>query len=89
MMSEYTEFLGDNPQPKPTPKPEPESHTHTWDLLEIWIPDDVQYHPRIAPSPKTVVLMICKTCNLPQTAELKGKWTLQQLRNAQAAHENE
>jgi hypothetical protein len=92
-VSEYTEFMADNPQDKPLPKPpEPAKlaeHFHIWDILEVWIPNEVEYHPRIMSAPKTITLLMCKVCHLPYTTQLNGKWSLQQLRRAQMAHEQE
>jgi hypothetical protein len=62
-----------------TPEPTKEiEHVHTWDILERWSPPDAP-HPRLRAERVTYVLIRCKTCNLPQTIELMGVWTLEQL----------
>jgi hypothetical protein len=61
---------------KPPSKPE---HVHVWNILDVWQPSTQGYHPRIAPTDMTVVLIRCRTCELPQTIELRGIWTLEQI----------
>jgi hypothetical protein len=59
-------------------KPKEVEHVHIWDILDVWSPPEV-HHPRLGTERVTHVLIRCKTCNLPQTIELDGVWTLEQL----------
>jgi hypothetical protein len=54
-------------------------HVHIWGILDVWQQPERQYHPQIRPRDITVVLIRCKDCNFPQTIELQGTWTLEQL----------
>lgn len=83
---------GDNPHDKrPDPAPEPatgpfapidadtpNAHVHQWEILDTWEPV-FQSHPQLRTPTFTVVLVRCRVCEIPQTIELKGKWTLRQL----------
>jgi hypothetical protein len=53
-------------------------HVHMWEILERWSPSEVP-HPRLQAGRVTYVLIRCKACDLPQTVELDGVWTLEQL----------
>jgi hypothetical protein len=64
-------------QPQPSPPAQPE-HVHMWEILERWSPAEPA-HPRLRAERVTYVLVRCKTCDLPQTVELSGVWTLEQL----------
>jgi hypothetical protein len=64
---------------KPDPVPEIPAHVHVWDILEAQNQAPQMLHPRLANSPITLVLVRCKECNLPQTVELPGTWTLEQI----------
>src|SRR5215469_17355864 len=61
------------------PKPAPEVHHHTWDIIDVWHPSQPN-HPQMKPVVTTIVLMICQICHIPQTEELAGNWTLQQVK---------
>jgi hypothetical protein len=67
---------------QPPPSEEP-VHIHIWDILDRWTPE-TSPHPRLRTGRVTIVLIQCKICNLPQTIELEGTWTLQQLRHNDA-----
>jgi hypothetical protein len=59
-----------------------EAHQHHWDILGIWKPGGQPVHPRLLTSQIiTVVLVRCQKCNLPQTIELAGIWTIEQIRD--------
>jgi hypothetical protein len=60
-------------------QPEIPAHVHIWDILDVQIPDKTLYHPRLNQTAITVVLIRCKECDLPQTIELQGTWTLEQI----------
>lgn len=58
-----------------------EAHQHQWDFMGIWNPEGRPVHPRLLGNQATtVVLMHCKTCNWPETIELHGIWTIEQVR---------
>jgi hypothetical protein len=59
------------------------NHQHDWDIVDTWEPTVQRpVHPRMQGAiPATFVLVICKGCHLPQTVELEGKWTAEQLRS--------
>jgi hypothetical protein len=81
------------PQQEPGPYdvikvPRQTDHVHTWDILDVWRQSERQYHPQIQPRPITVVLVKCKTCELPQTIELQGVWSLEQLLKSHARIEH-
>jgi hypothetical protein len=70
-----------HPEPDPIP-----AHVHIWDILDVQA--TVQsYHPRVNMNPVTFVLIKCRECNLPQTIELTGTWTLDQVRHQAAVAE--
>lgn len=57
-------------------------HEHDWDLVDVWHPTGQPIHPRDRVSmPFTIVLIICRQCHYPQTMELDGVWTIEQLRS--------
>jgi hypothetical protein len=64
--------------PDEEPQPQEPVHVHIWEILDRWSPPDAP-HPRLRMERVTHVLIRCKTCNLPQTIELMGIWTLEQL----------
>jgi hypothetical protein len=73
-----------DPASKPIPyepikHPDQTNHVHVWTILDVWRPATEAYHPRLIQSNITVVLVKCKTCELPQTIELQGVWTLEQI----------
>jgi len=55
-------------------------HVHRWDILDRWIPSGRPVHPRTHMGLITFVLVRCQECNLPQSVELDGDWTLEQIR---------
>jgi len=57
-------------------------HEHDWDLVDTWQhPARQPIHPRIQTAiPSTFVLAICKGCHMPQSIELEGQWTIEQVR---------
>lgn len=62
-------------------------HVHMWEILGVWSPaqPNAPVHPRVAASRAssiTVVLLRCRTCNWPETSELDGIWTEEQIRKA-------
>lgn len=57
----------------------PNEHVHIWDILDSQLPQSPIHHPRIGATVVTLVLVRCKTCNLPQTVELEGRWLLQDI----------
>ena len=58
-----------------------ESHLHEWDILGVYTPPSRPViHPLMAGSvPTTFVLIRCGYCNLPQSIELEGDWTEEQV----------
>ena len=58
------------------------THQHEWDVVDTWRPEQRQpIHPRMQGTvPSTFVLVICKLCHLPETIELEGIWTTEQVR---------
>jgi hypothetical protein len=67
--------------PKKEKQPEPEpipAHVHIWDILDVQTPP-ATLHPRLSGNTITFVLIRCKECNVPQTLELEGTWTLEQI----------
>ena len=54
------------------------SHYHVWDILGIYKPPG-PVHPR-AIRQTTIVLLRCSGCNLPDTIDLDGQWTIDQIR---------
>jgi hypothetical protein len=59
--------------------PDQQDHVHMWEILDVWRPATEAYHPRIPQSQVTIVLIKCRTCELPQTVELQGVWSLGQV----------
>ena len=59
------------------------THEHDWDIVGTWQPEVQRpIHPRMQGTvPETYVLIVCKICHLPQTIELAGKWTTEQVRD--------
>jgi hypothetical protein len=55
-------------------------HVHRWEILGIQRPARRAPHPRIPDSNTTIVLLRCRTCNWPETSELDGMWTEEQVR---------
>lgn len=59
------------------------AHEHIWEIVDTWkltVPRPA--HPRMQGSvPQTYVLIICSGCHLPQTIELEGIWTTEQVRS--------
>jgi hypothetical protein len=70
-------------------KPEIPAHVHIWDILDVMNPASQAYHPRINMNPVTFVLVKCSECHIPQTIELQGTWTLEQVRHHVAVAEAE
>ena len=57
------------------------THDHEWDVVDVWRPEGNQpVHPRVSTLPTTFALVTCKICHLPETTELEGIWTLEQVR---------
>jgi hypothetical protein len=56
-------------------------HVHKWDILGVWRPTRPA-HPRMPNSNTTTVLLRCRVCNWPETSELNGMWTEDQIRKA-------
>jgi hypothetical protein len=56
-------------------------HVHVWETLGIWRPTQ-PIHPRIRADYTTTVLLRCVTCHWPETSELDGIWTEEQVRKA-------
>lgn len=57
------------------------NHEHEWEIVDTWRPASTPVHPRMqADVPSTFVLVVCKICHFPQTTELDGKWTTDQVR---------
>lgn len=58
-------------------------HEHAWEPVDVWRPSSEgrPRHPmdRMA-TPITIVLIVCKGCRVPQTMELEGVWTIEQVR---------
>ena len=82
-----------NPAPEPTTGPfapidadTPNSHVHKWETLDIWHPV-FSNHPQLRTPAVTIVLVRCRVCEIPQTIELKGTWTLQQILQKGKDHE--
>jgi hypothetical protein len=65
-------------EPPAAPPAEPD-HFHVWDILETQIPKGQAIHPRIRPENFTIVLVRCRTCNLPRGIEVPGLWNLEQI----------
>jgi hypothetical protein len=59
-------------------QPEEQPHVHVWGLLDLWEPTQ-PYHPQLKPVNATIVLVRCRTCDIPRTIELQGIWTMKQL----------
>ena len=57
-------------------------HVHKWEILDVWHPNQSMTHPRVAFHATTHVLVRCTECNFPNTVELQGQWTLEQIRKA-------
>jgi hypothetical protein len=59
------------------------THEHDWDVVDTWRPETQRpIHPRMQGAiPSTYVLIVCKICHLPQTIELEGIWTTEQVRD--------
>jgi len=56
------------------------THIHTWDILGVQNPPKRPIHPRNTVWPTTIILIRCRECNLPQTEELDGTWTEEQVK---------
>jgi hypothetical protein len=54
------------------------AHVHVWDIIEVWQPPRPP-HPRMMADRITIVLVRCRTCDLPETVELSGNWTLEEI----------
>jgi len=61
------------------PAPILPSHVHKWNVLDVWHPTPGLVHPRIKQEYQTFVLIRCDVCQIPQTIELKGTWTMEQI----------
>jgi hypothetical protein len=57
-------------------------HVHIWDILGVSPVPARPIHPRIQAPNTTIVLLRCRTCNWPETSELDGVWTEEQIRKA-------
>jgi len=86
MEQDYMPPEPQQPDPEPTTGPfapidarTPNSHIHRWEILDIWFPIEYPPHPRIKQEKQTVILIRCRTCELPQTVELQGTWTMEQV----------
>lgn len=58
-------------------------HEHDWRVVDTWQQESRQpIHP-LSPlaTPSTFVLMVCQGCHVPQSIELEGKWTIEQVRS--------
>jgi hypothetical protein len=56
------------------------AHVHEWDILGTWKPAGRPVHPRSVQMAETVVLVRCRGCGLPETVNLDGDWTEEQIR---------
>jgi len=58
-----------------------ESHLHEWEILGVYNPPSRPVIHPLAPMavPSTFVLIRCGYCNLPQSIELEGVWTEEQV----------
>jgi hypothetical protein len=61
-----------------------EAHVHQWAIMGVWNPPiRTPIHPRLAVDmPYTVVLLKCRECEWPETTQLEGVWTEDQVRGA-------
>jgi hypothetical protein len=66
-------------EPQIEAAPKVPEHVHIWDILDVWLPKNVVYHPQLRQVEITTVLIRCRECNLPKTIELQGIWTLEQI----------
>lgn len=57
------------------------AHIHMWNIIGVRPPSG-PIHPRLANTQTTVVLLKCTECGLPETVELIGSWTEEQVRKA-------
>jgi hypothetical protein len=58
------------------------AHVHVWDILDIKRvnPAGRPAHPRMVQATETIVLIRCRGCLLPETVNLDGDWTEEQIR---------
>jgi len=59
-----------------------EAHLHEWDILAVYnLPSRPARHPLMPGSiATTFVLIRCGYCHIPQTVELEGEWTEEQVK---------
>lgn len=55
------------------------AHVHNWDILGVKPETPRNIHPRDTRGAYTIVLVRCKECNWPETTELDGLWTKDQI----------
>jgi hypothetical protein len=58
------------------------AHQHEWNPVDVFsVRNSKPAHPRMAQdTPSTIVLLVCESCRYPQTIELDGVWTIEQVR---------
>jgi len=64
------------------------SHIHRWDIIGVWKPNR-PVHPRIQDGVITVVLVKCSECGLPQTVNLGGDWSEEQVKAGKARNDDD
>jgi len=66
------------------------SHQHVWDIIDVYAPSVYRpAHPRVnRPPDVTQVLVICQGCHLPQTVELDGSWSREQIMRKATGDDN-
>lgn len=57
------------------------AHVHRWAILGVWnSPVNRPVHPRLLGNMQTTIALVrCQECGVPETTELEGIWTLEQL----------